>query len=417
MKLQKKYQIGLLKTITVLSLPFIVVLYLLINYLTQDEVRELLEFQSEKITNSIREGNQLSSIPPTIIISEAQETKAAVSYGKVFVYDELANETEEYYELRNIRLIGGKFYEIIVRSTAVERLDLFLSIFFSTLGLLLILGFSLFYLNDNIFRKLLEPFKKTLKSLQGFSIHEGNAIEYSPSNIDEFDELAKVVTALSTKVSNDYQSLKQFTENASHEMQTPLAIIKNKIEQIINVPGLSTQLSQDIIGIDEAADKLANLNKGLLLLTKIDNRQFSVVELVNFGACISHELGFISDLQEDDETGMKVQENNRFLHTINPILAEILVRNLIKNILIHSDSPKGSRIVIEAENISFINQGGAALADDGLLFSRFHKNSENETSLGLGLAIAKAICDQAQLALSYHFIDSNHQFRISKSSI
>ena len=417
MKLQKKYQIGLLKTVTILSLPFILVLFFLINYFTQDEVRELLAFQTEKIVNSIEEGNKLTSIPPTIIISKIQESELGSSYEKAFVYDDLANETEEYYELRSIRIIGNDFYEIIVRSTAVERLDMFLSIFLSTLGLLLILGLSLFYLNDKLFRKLLEPFQNTLHALRNFSILKGKSIEYGASSIDEFDELAKAVTVLTTKASNDYQSLKQFTENASHEMQTPLAIIKNRIEHIINESGLTSKLTLEIMGIDEATDKLTNLNKSLLLLAKIDNLQFSDVEPTDFGECIKKELNFIDDLDDNGEARVEVLENNQFLHLINTNLAEILVRNLIKNMLIHADQTVGSKIVIDEKSISFINHGSTSLGDEVQLFSRFYKVSANAHSLGLGLAIAKAICSQAQLNINYHFIDNSHQFIISKLSV
>ena len=414
MRLQRKYQVNVMKIISLLTIPFVIILFLLINFFSQDEVRELLDNQTERIINVLSSGEEVKSIPPTIIINKLDAAKDEIMFHRVPVFDDLADETEEYFELSTKTTINNQPYQVIVRSTTVESADLFLSIFLTTMALVLILGGLFVFFNNRLFDKLITPFQHTLSSLKHYTLQDGIGIRYQKSDIDEFDELSKVSSTLTQKVSTDYLNLKQFTENASHEIQTPLAVIRNLVEHISNEDSLTESVSSGIAKIDNAISRLTSLNQGLLLLSKIENRQFDVMQSLDLGECLEREVVNMSELYLDTELFINLREKAPFVLNINPSLAEILVRNLVKNMIAHSESSATKSIVIDSDRIVFSNSGEKALDKVDQLFDRFHKQSNKPNSVGLGLAIVKAICDQNDLEILYAFSDSEHRFTLFK---
>lgn len=414
MNLQRKYQLNLLKIVSILSIPFIVILFILINYFIQYEVRELLKFQTAKITKVLEMGSDIKSIPPTIVIEKSKIKTISTDFNKVPFYDIFSNETEKYFEMTSIAKVNNEYYKIIVRSTAVQRMDILLSIFFSTL--ILIGGLSgFFYIFSNrLFGRLLQPFHYLLAKISDFSLSNDSGIDYVFSDIYEFDQLSKATSTLSKKVTIDYQNLKQFTENASHEIQTPLAIIRNKVENIVNQENLSIEMSREIQGIDSAVNKLNAINKGLILLAKIGNNQFSEIEKVDIGELIGVELLAPEELYFAGKNTIKIENEQSFIHNIDPILAEIMTSNLIKNMITHSAQSSNKKILIKKNRIIFSNTGDTPILNREALFTRFYKESLNGNSLGLGLAIVKAICDQYNLMIFYTFKDKEHLFVINK---
>lgn len=411
--LQQKYQRQLGKILAFIYIPFVVLLFWAINYFTQDEIKELLYFQSENIENAIYNNSSIEGIYP---IFEVKATNSDIqkedTFQKVWIFDKLEGEEEEYYELKSIRRINEKTYEITTRSTAVEQKDLFLGIFFSTLLLLILLSSIFYFWNQRLLKKLWKPFQRTLHSLKSFTLTDQNPTIIEETEIQEFHDFASISSSLTGKLISDYNNLKQFTENASHEIQTPLAIIQLKAEELINTAGLSKFQSEKIADIYDSCDRLSKLNKGLLLLTKIENHQFDTKRRLDIGEFVGKEIIWIEEHYLEGKSQIQVIEDSRFILSINPTLAEILIRNLMMNMVFHSTTQDDMRIYINDKSISFSNPGDNPLATPNRLFDRFYKESKSAKSLGLGLAISKAICDYSTLNLTYTYTNDCHVFAI-----
>lgn len=414
--LQQKYQHQLGKILAFIYIPFVVILFLVINYFTQDEIKELLYFQSDNIENAIYENAAIEGIYP---IFEIQKLNANLhkedTFQKVWMFDKLENEEEEYYELKTIRIINQKTYEITARSTAVEQKDLFLGIFFSTLLLLILLSSIFYFWNQRILKKLWKPFQNTLHNLKTFTLSDQNPINVEQTEIQEFHDFASISSSLTGKLISDYNNLKQFAENASHEIQTPLAIIQLKAEELLNTSGLSKFQSENIADIYDSCDRLSKLNKGLLLLTKIENHQFDGKIRLDIGEFVGREILWIEEHYLEGKSQIQVIEDNPFILSINPTLAEMLVRNIMMNMVFHTTSQDDMLININDNSISFSNRGEKPLSEPARLFDRFYKESNSTRSLGLGLAISKAICDYNLVDITYTYTKNYHVFTVGKN--
>ena len=74
-------------------------------------------------------------------------------------------------------------------------------------------------------------------------------------------------------VSQIYVNLKKFTSHTTHELQTPLAIATNKLELILEKGDLGDANAGSIADVLRIIERLTQLNKSLLLLSKIENKQ------------------------------------------------------------------------------------------------------------------------------------------------
>lgn len=281
-------------------------------------------------------------------------------------------------------------------------------------GLIIILVFFFgvfIYINWWVSKKLWLPFYQTLEGLQEFRPNSGQPAKMPESSVKEFHDLTVVVNQMMHKMIADFNGQKQFTENASHELQTPLAIIKTKIDLLIQFENLGEAETDLITSIDQAVTRLSKLNKALLLLTKIENRQFVSDSNVSLNKIMDDSLELFSEHISGKQITVvkRMQEEVRL--NINPDLCAILVNNLLQNAIRHSEENESIKIILDRNHFSISNKGSQSL-DATKIFNRFQKKSASPESLGLGLAIAKEIADASNLKLTYQYDDNNHFFII-----
>jgi signal transduction histidine kinase len=262
--------------------------------------------------------------------------------------------------------------------------------------------------NRVLLRKLWRPFRNTLEQLSQFSFSSKNKIALQQTDIDEFKELNQTVLFMTQKVTKDYQTLKAFTENASHEIQTPLAIIKNKIELLSQSENLAENDINVLQSVNEAAARLSRLNQSLLLLAKIENLQFADVEMIDFSFMLNRYLNNFDELVQ--AKGLKVLKRigEKVFIKMNESLAEILISNIISNAIKHNFA--GGEITVELTSKMFrvSNTGPEPHMETRELFGRFKKESTSGDSLGLGLSIVKTITDIYGFPITYHYNDQQH---------
>jgi signal transduction histidine kinase len=265
-------------------------------------------------------------------------------------------------------------------------------------SLLLLAFLFLFLINRRLNKTVWKDFEFNLGVLKKFSFKDAEGIKLKKTNIQEFDELNKSITELTNKLLSDYQALKDFTENASHEIQTPVSIISVNLEEMLqhNIPEQTFQL---IVNTQQTLKRLSDLNKHLLLLTKIENRQFSSDEEIDISSYIESKIEEFTPLIKSKNLKVKVTTDGVFQVKMSPELVDILLNNLLSNAVKYNSINGNIYIEISKSELKICNSGASNKLTNETIFNRFTK--ENSQSYGLGLAIVKQICVTHNIEINY----------------
>lgn len=310
--------------------------------------------------------------------------------------------------------VNGTFFRITLGKPLVEADDLFIAI----LGASALLGGILFLtfngLNRRLSRRLLQPFHQALTQLEGYQLRRDQPLQLTQTGgIEEFAQLNESINHLTQRALLEYRNVKEFTANASHELQTPLAIMQTQIEVLLQNEQLAAETAQGLNAIQRTVSRLSRLNQTLLLLTKIENGQFRQgSEPVALRPLIDEKLTDLSDWIEHRRLTVATDLQPATL-TIHPVLAEILVANLIGNAIKHNIEGGQLRVSLSAGILQIRNTGQPLTVDPETLFDRFRKVSDAPQSMGLGLSIVREIGHQNGLEVGYIYTQHWHQLTVT----
>jgi signal transduction histidine kinase len=391
------------------------VLFFALKYYFNTEIDDRLQ-ETRKILNI--ELTELDSLPPTMNILDKMieiqphgSTDTSQIYSDTLLWSERDEEFEPYRKLTYFEEINNNNYRVSINHSKLDSEELLATIVVIVLALL---GFLLLVVN--IFNRYLalriwKPFYKTINNIRDFSFDNGQPLRSEITVIDEFNILNSTLEQMTSKVLSDYESLKHFTENASHEIQTPLAIIKNKIELLIQQDDLSKGERDAIMQIQGAASRLSKLNSSLLLLTRIENRQYTDSQSINFKELIKNKLEQFEPMISSKAIKLDTQLNDVKV-LMDPILAEVLMNNLLGNAIKHNYQSGEIQLNLNDQKLNVNNTGDMLEVSTESLFERFQKGRNNSNSLGLGLAIVKEICKIYHFDIDYRASDSWHEITI-----
>lgn len=387
--------------------------YITINAIASSDASEGLSASAERIIRQIEQQKPVSNLYPIIEVEQAEKLNKTIVKDTV-IYDPEVGEKELFKELNTWKNIHGKIYHITVRALTVEKTDIVMSIFLATAVLLLLLIGTLYFVNKKTASTIWKPFYQNLEKLKSFSLQSREKFSLNETPITEFNELNQSINKLTTKVKSDYKSLKEFTENASHELQTPLAVIQAKAENLLNHSHLKMEDMAVIQSILENISRLEKLNSTLLLLTKIENEQFSNRETIYFSKLISENLDNMKELFEMRGIKTEYTVKKDFVFKMSAPLAQTMIINLLKNALVHTSKKGMLRIEITESHFTFSNTGKQIIKNSSKIFERFYKENSDEKSTGLGLSLVSKICEVSQLKINYSFSENNHIFTIEQ---
>jgi signal transduction histidine kinase len=275
------------------------------------------------------------------------------------------------------------------------------------------LVFIIFITNRYVLNDLWKPFYDTLNKLKAFNVSDDQNFLVKNNHVDEFNELNNVVSVMASRVKNDYRHLKLFTENASHEMMTPLAVITSKLDTLIQDETLKPGQYDQINDIYAAANKLSRLNQSLLLLIKIENNLIDDTEPLSLEGLITQKLKQFQELILAKDIHVNVDTAHKQI-LASKYLIDILLNNFFSNAIRHNNNHGNLIITLNDNKLVFRNSGRPKPLNDQRLFERFQKGKNSE-GVGLGLTIAKQICNLYHWELSYSFGNSMHAFQITFS--
>lgn len=308
--------------------------------------------------------------------------------------------------------LKGQYYELKVANSMVEEDDLIESLLHDTIWLYVSLIIGIILINNFVLKKLWQPFYALLNQLKNFRLGKTQALPSVKTKTKEFTDLQNVVNVLLQHTTQTYEQQKQFIGNASHELQTPLAIATNKLELLIEKGDLQNEQAENIAEVMGIIERLVRLNKSLLLLTKIENKQFLDNQTVSLNEIVRKNVSDLEEIALFKNVKFYVNETAQLSVQMDASLANVIISNLLRNAIFHN-IPNGSvTLLITDKAVKISNTGSGQMLDKNLTFTRFYKPNNQTSGTGLGLAIVKAISDAYNFKVSYSFENSQHCFQI-----
>lgn len=403
----------------IILLVAIPVFYVVIQGMVREDIDEDLlntkELLKPKISDALLNNtiDQLKFLDNDVSVSASSLSKEFDTLTTVEIFDSMSKELVPHRLLTSYFTINGQAYMLKVKTSLVDNDDLVQSIVKVQVVLLVLLIAGLFIINRNLSKKIWKPFYVTLQKLQKYKVEKHEPLSLSKSSITEFNDLNNSLQQLTDRTHQSYISQKEFTENASHEMQTPLAVFQSKLELLMQTTPLSEEQALLMGDLADAGQRMARLNKSLLLLTKIDNSQFSDKENISLKTCIEKFI----QLYQPQINEKKITVENKIAEdqmlNANTALIEVLISNLIGNAIRHNIA--GGSIILQLHNgiLTLKNTGKPLPLNEVKIFQRFQKDSTDSNSIGLGLEMVKKVCIINHYTVAYQFRNNLHCFTLS----
>ncbi|GHV07714.1 two-component sensor histidine kinase [Bacteroidia bacterium] len=411
-----------------LSLCFLVitgiwslVFYVIIIDEINDETDDYLENYAGQIIELTLAGSAVShsgSANSGYVLQQVTEEYAAAHPHTQFLNEMIyIPEKEETEPVRTLRTIfnnpNGDYYELTMRTPTIEKEDLRESILYSIIFLYLAQLVVLLGVNLFIFKRAMTPLYNLLGWTKRYTIGKNTALPEISTRITEFKELYNAMEISIKRNEAVFEQQKQFISNASHELQTPLAVCKNRLELMSESETMEEKELSEIMKIQQSIEYMIKLNKTLLFLSKIENNQFIETKEIVFNDLIEKNAEDFKEAYRHRNSTFTLRQNGIFKITANETLATSIVVNLLKNAFTHID--ENGRIVVEinCNAIVFSNTGENKSLDKNLIFNRFYQGKKKkENSTGLGLAIVYAACQYCRLAVRYDYTGGEHRFTV-----
>lgn len=388
--------------------------YFSLRYLMLKSLDENINHQKAWIEKQLKTTmpDNFISFENSIIVRPSNNPKVFDSlYNQpVFIPDD--NETVMHRISVSNTIVNGKPYEIRIQKSMIEDEDLLNSILVLQLILVIVLLAGLIAINFQLSKKLWKPFNDIVHKLSLYRVDSNEDYQFIPTNIEEFKNLGSSIKDLIKRNQKLYRTQKEFTENASHELQTPIAVMQSNLELLMQTSPISQEQADLIEEISVAGNKMQRLNRTLLLLTKIENNQFPDTGKLKINTSIQKLLSQYEEPAAQKDIQWEIHIENEIEITANPILIDILIGNILSNAIRHSEN--GRKVLVRTSHQELIigNYGNNELNKKDL-FQRFKKQSENTNSIGLGLEMSKKICDLYHYDIQYQFVNDMHLFSIN----
>ena len=382
----------------------------------------MLSQQSDKIISRFLDNdslpNSLSGMSGTMefFIEKVSPEYAESHQTPLFQTDEEfiddIQEDEIVREMTRVFQKQGINYELTLTVQAFAWNDTLNFALVSIISLAVVLLIAIIIIVSLIIISNMKPIYRLTDWLRNRKANEEIPQHDSRIKAQEFKEIESAVLEASEKSRQVYEEQKRFIGHASHEIQTPIAICRNRLELLVDETQLNeTQLSEIQKTLD-TLNYISRLNKSLLFISKIDNHQFKEETEINIQQIVSQTLDNLTEIYENLNIKIETVESEPITVTMDSTLASSLVTNLLKNAFIHNHPNGTISIKLKNNTLSIGNTGIEEALDENVVFKTFYRKGENTNSTGLGLAIAKAICTEYGFEISYQFVENQHTFSV-----
>ncbi len=414
MKLSTRYtRVNLVVSLIILLISAITY-YIVISYILLGVLDDNLKVEEQEITQFTERYHYLppaGNFKDQIVQYRLVNKPVNRRFNDTEYFNEAEKEVEPGRSLTTSVTLNRKVYEVKIIKSKVESEDLIQIIFLITLAITGLLLITLALINRFALNHLWKPFYNILSQMKAFNVAENKELNADRTSIDEFVELNKAASTLSLRVRKDYSELKTFTDNAAHEMMTPLAVINTKLDTLIQTGTFIPEQGELLEDIYNGVSRLSRLNQSLLLITKMENQLIQDKDRLSFKLLIEQKVKQFQELllAENINLTCDLEADGEFI--MSKYLADILLNNLFSNAIKHNKKNGSISIKLIESELVIQNTGEKCSIDAKKAFERFYKNSTSD-GMGLGLAISKQICEASGLSLRYSFEDDMHIFAV-----
>ncbi len=391
--------------------------YIVSNILYEDDANEDLYAIKKQFDNFTKEDLTIKDITlwnkfnRNVTIEKFNGNQKDSIFDRSY-YDALNKDNEPFRVLNSPIKIEDKWLTFSAKINMVEKENLIGSTVFLFISLLILLIIGFFIITKIISKKLWQPFYAALDKMEQFEIDKSTSGKLIESTTEEFNRLNNAIDSLIHKNSSIYQSQREFIENAAHELQTPIAIFKGKLENILQRKDLNAEQFKLIDDLNNTTTRLVKLNKNLLVLSKIDSNSYYEIEKINLYEIINNQLTFFSEQALSKKISITNELEENVVVSSNHFLAEMLISNLFLNTINHNVLNGQIIVKLTNDSITFSNTGTLLPLQTEKMFERFSKSNPSSQGNGLGLSIIKKIIDTNHWSINYYFIDGMHKFEI-----
>lgn len=386
--------------------------YYFLRDLEDEETTEALITKRRMISNYLLTDSLIANSPLADDVEIHPAPPFAEYAADTFIYDAFEKEDVPYRVYHFSMVNHGTPYAVSIRKQLLESDDLMESVFLSFVAVLIILGVVVIAFLQFASKRMWRPFFEAVEQLRGFLPGENKTFRSPATQIREFRELNEAIEKMIANTETSFRALKSFSENAAHEIQTPLMVIQSMTEILRQDSNLTEEQHKTLALLSANSVKLGNIVSTLLLLTRIENKQFRQTTSIDFTQVVHGKIDLLRELfeQRNLELTAAVEENVRL--KLHVVLAEVLVSNLLVNALRHTPESGKVNVRLTREVFSVANTGNPLKGKPEQLFERFYKEDQSENSTGLGLSIVKMIADTSGMRIHYQYENGNHVFSV-----
>lgn len=415
MKLFKHYNQWFLKIIALLLALGCISIFFTFKYLFKDELQEQIQFQKKQLlSNNYSYINPINQLPIEGIFSEIVNTKGIEITTETEYYDKEEDEKIPFVETIFYKKYQAHYIKFTIRKSTIELEDLLYTLILTIIFIFILLTATLYYLNRKISESLFAPFFNTIESIKQNQTFANEPLQLPETSIEEFTLLNKTLNKFDNDLRNDYKKVAEFTDNASHEMQTPIAIISNKIESILGDENIDKSTQKELADIFETLQQMKQANETMLLLSRLESKSFKNEIECNLKQTLISKIEFYTQFGLLNNLNVELILSSDFIIKMNTDLAKILIDNLLNNAIKHNVTNGYIKLNTNETTITIENSGLPLNKPANEMFNRFERNNVAIHGSGLGLSIVQEICNLYNLKIKYSESNNIHIVKISK---
>ncbi|PKV51515.1 hypothetical protein ATE84_3600 [Aquimarina sp. MAR_2010_214] len=392
--------------------------YFVIRHTVNSEFNDKLFAEKEELIDELYRHDELLSsyslnIGDNVVIQKVNRDPEIQTFIKdTVLFNEYQNEEMNYRQITFSDKVRDDFYIFSITKSLLSSEDLIRGVTQVITLITALFFFTMLILSNIISQRIWIPFYNTLSQIKDFNVKKPKPLSFSETKILEFRELNSTLELMTNQVAKDYKNLKEYTENTSHEIQTPLAIIKNKMELLMQDKNLSEQQISILGQVYESTRRLSKLKDNLSLLSKIDNNQFIDTSKLVVAEYLKKKIEEVKELLDIKNITITFDFSGNPTIEINETMAYVLFNNLIGNAIKHNIESGKIVMTLTNEYFEIKNTGEPLEIPEEELFGRFKKSGNKPDSSGLGLSLVYRIVDYYNFSMTYKNIDKWHKIKV-----
>ena len=400
MKLLTKTSLNFISVSVFFFLVGSVVMYFSVLNIIQNDLEDrLLQEKREFISKAAT--NKVADMSSELVYSKRIQDNISTSFS-----DSVLIVNDKYVLFRKLQfsyLKDDQYYRVSILKSQSQSDILIMKIVIMNVGFAMFFFLIVFFVNRSSIKNALKVFYSTMHKLEGFQVNKAETLNLDTAQIEEVKQLNTVFEKMSEQIRKDFEVQKEYTENVTHELQTPLSVISTKVDELMQADNLTKEQMEQLALLMETTNRLSKINKSLIFLTKIDNRFYTEKTNILLNDLINEKLDVFKEVIKEKSIQVEVKSLDPTHVHMDKYLAETMVVNLLNNAIIHNQQDGKLQITLSKHSLVITNSGEHLSFSESDIFKRFSRSEQSKKSLGIGLSIVKRICDLYNFNINYQF--------------